>query len=86
MSKRVLLGLALDFGGLLRAGFSLAEAEGVVGSTSRLVGVVFVVVRVFGVDFLSTGAPARRTEGLVAAGEAWSGWNSLGGREGSGVM
>ena len=69
MSKRVLLGLALDFGGLLKAGFFRAEAEGDVGSTSRLVGVVFVVVRVLRVDFLSTGAPARRTE-LVRRGQS----------------
>ena len=70
VSKRVLLVLALDFGGLRKAGFFLAEAEEVVGSGARFVGVVFVVVGgERGAGFLLVGVPAFRTEGVGAAGE-----------------
>ena len=44
VSKRVLLVLALDFGGLRTAGFFLVEAKEVVGSEACFVGVVLMGV------------------------------------------
>lgn len=88
VSKRVLLGLALDIGGLRWAGFFRADAEGGVGSVPRLVGVVgvgVVLVRGDGVVFVPAGAPLGLVETVGAAGVDVVGGYSLGGRDGSGV-
>ena len=88
VSKRVLLGLALDIGGLRWAGFFRADAEGGVGSVPHFVGVVCVgIVSVSGngVVFFPTGVPLGFMETVGAAGvDGFVGY-SLGGRDGSGV-
>ena len=84
----MLLGLALDIGGLRWAGFFRADAEGGVGSVPRLVGVVgvgIVLVSGDGVVFVPAGAPLGLVEAVGAAGVDVVGGYSLGGRDGSGV-
>ena len=84
----MLLGLALDIGGLRWAGFFRADAEGRVGSVPRFVGVVgvgIVSVSGNGMVFFPAGAPLGFMETVGAAGMDDVDGYSLGGREGSGV-